>query len=117
MLWRYSEDKNITTYRLHTVRSMTQLRKDKYERFLIASFTVENDVYVDNLMTGAETLEYLSVIKFETTDLLERGGFILRHSTTETILQNTVPEDRETLLEIDKNNVVKALVIIWNPSS
>lgn len=104
ILWRNSADENIATYRLRTVtygiapaaflakRSMTQVRLDEHEHFPISSFPV-------NLMTGAESLEDLSVLKSETTNLLERGGFILRkrYFNTKIILQNTSPEDRESL--------------------
>ena len=84
ILWKEADQ--INTYELNTVtfgiaaalflaiRCLYQLAEDEGKNFPAAVNVLKNDFYVDNLLTGAETIEKAVQIRDEITQLLRLGG-------------------------------------------
>lgn len=129
ILWRDSVDQPIQTFELLTVtygtapaaflaiRSLRKLAEDSSDRYSIGSRTILNDFYVDDLVTGADTLQDASTIKDETSQLLLEGGFELRRwsSNSSTLRDNqAVNLEKEFVLSSDKECETRTLDLIWN---
>ncbi|XP_039304174.1 uncharacterized protein LOC105205337 [Solenopsis invicta] len=132
IFWRDSQDKPIRTYELLTVtygtasaaflaiRSLRKLAEDNSVKYPIGSRTVLNDFYVDDLVSGAETLQEALAIKTETSQLLLEGLFELHKwsSNDSALLDNqTLSHQKEFVLSTDKESETRALGLIWNCSS
>ncbi|XP_067207878.1 uncharacterized protein [Linepithema humile] len=90
IVWRNSSSEPIRTFELLTVtygtasapflaiRSLRKLAEDNIVNYPIGSKAVLNDFYVDDLVTGANTLQESLTIKKETSQLLMEGRFHLR---------------------------------------
>ena len=126
VLWEEAE--NIKTYELNTVtfglasapflaiRCLHQLAEDEGHKFLIASNILKNDLYVDNLLTGANTIEETIQIRDEITQLLKLGGFNLRQwgSNEPLILRGLEEDSIIPNFQLDKDQPLKTLGIVWN---
>ncbi|XP_029054778.2 uncharacterized protein LOC114882067 [Osmia bicornis bicornis] len=89
ILWRDQQD-NIANYELNTVtfgltsapylatRCLQQLAKDERGNFPSAAPIIERDLYVDDLLTGAETFEEAIDIQTQIIGLLQQGGLNIR---------------------------------------
>ncbi|XP_039310747.1 uncharacterized protein LOC120358929 [Solenopsis invicta] len=132
IFWRDSQDKSIRTYELLTVtygtasaaflaiRSLRKLAEDNSVKYPIGSRTVLNDFYVDDLVSGAETLQEALAIKTETSQLLLESLFELHKwfSNDSALLDNqTLSHQKEFVLSTDKESETRALGLIWNCSS
>ncbi|XP_076660340.1 uncharacterized protein LOC143363667, partial [Halictus rubicundus] len=128
ILWRESTDQPIRTYRLNTVtygtscapflaiRTLHQLAADETLTYPIASRILRKDFYVDDLLTGAKTIEEAVTIREEITELCQKGGFKLRQwaSNAPELLDIRQDKLEETHLKLDLENTVNALGIRWN---
>lgn len=131
IFWRENTKQPLKTYKLLTVtygttsapylstRSLKQLASDHHNTFCEAAETVISDFYVDDILTGADSLERAKKLQQQLTDLLKQGGFNLRKwcANDKEILKHLSPEDRETQLNYSLQNddhTVKALGIYWN---
>jgi len=131
ILWRDQATEEIKTYELVTLTYGTapasflatkvihQLPKMEEDQFPIGVKIACRDFYVDDLITGANSMEEASVILAQITALLKGGGFALRKwaSNSEELLKG-LPESSisNTILELDKDRTAKTLGIKWNPS-
>uniref|UniRef100_A0ABD2X0V2 Reverse transcriptase domain-containing protein n=1 Tax=Trichogramma kaykai TaxID=54128 RepID=A0ABD2X0V2_9HYME len=122
-------DKNsIKTYQMNTVtfgissapylaiRTLQQLSEDEGSEFPRSANILKNDLYVDDLLTGADTLSEMIQVRDEIISLLRRGGFDIRQwaSNHHHALDNI--EDKFVDLDciIETNPVLKTLGIVWN---
>ncbi|XP_062538203.1 uncharacterized protein LOC134206491 [Armigeres subalbatus] len=129
--WRQEECKPLKIYRLNTVtygtscapylstRVLNQLADDEGNDFPLAASIVKNDFYVDDLLTGANTIEALVEASTQLDGLLKRGGFTLRKwsSNNPSILAH-LPEslkEDQTSLELDRSDSIKTLGLLWFP--
>lgn len=130
--WRTSTFDPILEYELLTVtygtacapylatKTLNQLAADEQNNFPIASDIVQNSFYVDDLMTGAESVETASELAIQLLDLLKSGGFELRKwaSNSREVLINIPESARE--LEISRSineledTTIKTLGLSWN---
>ncbi|XP_053968113.1 uncharacterized protein LOC128869560 [Anastrepha ludens] len=90
ILWRESPQEDFRFYKLDTVtygtkpaaflaiRAMHQLAADESATYPIGAETVLRDFYVDDLITGGDSMAEVLNIKLQTTSLLTRGSFKLR---------------------------------------
>ena len=133
ILWRYSFEDNISEYKLTTVtygtksasflaiRSINQLALDNIERCPRASQVLKRDFYVDNLISGAFSVEDAKALHQELIDLTESGGFHLREwASNDPEVFNTIPESiRDKTISFSENNenFVKTLGLNWSPTS
>ena len=84
-----------------------------------AASVVENSFYVDDGLTGADSIEEAIQLQKQLQDLFSRGGFLLRkwNSSEASVLEHISPElrDSQCLHTIpDPDEYTKALGIQWN---
>lgn len=130
ILWREGPDEPVKTFRLLTVtygtasapylatRTLKQLALDEQHQLPAASRVVIQDFYVDDVMTGAETIEEARQLQQELIELTHRGAFHLRKWSANHpgILRDIPREDIvEDCFEINQEATVKTLGLIWNP--
>lgn len=89
ILWRRTPDSPMLTYRLTTVtygttsapylaiRTLLQLAKDEHHNFPLGSFALENNAYVDDILTGGDTLKQAQDVQTQLIQTLGAGGFRL----------------------------------------
>lgn len=131
ILWRDQATEEVKTYELLTLTYGTapasfpatkvihQLAKIEENKFPIGAKIACRDFYVDDLITGTNSLEEASAIRAQIAALLKSGGFTLRKwtSNSEELLKG-LPESSvsDAMLELDKDRIAKTLGIKWNPS-
>lgn len=127
ILWRDSIEEPIKTFELLTVtygtsasflaiRSLRKLAENKLHKYPTGAKTVLNDFYVDDLITGANTLQEALIIKTETTQLLQEGKFELRKwASNESTLQNEQSASKQEgfILSPDKECETRTLGVNW----
>ena len=131
ILWRNSLDESIRIYKLDTVtygtkpasflaiRAMHQLAQDEQGSFPIGCEIVKRDFYVDDLISGANSVEEVLQLMNETKTLLNKGNFSLRKWCTSSpaVLSHIPEEDRDKFLKFhDGSDVTKTLGLIWDPA-
>src|SRR5436190_17811745 len=89
ILW-VDDNSNVQEYQLLTVtygtasapflalRVIDQLNTDEGNSFPLASTVLRDNIYVDDVLFGAEDIHNLKQIRDQVRDLLKRGGFDLR---------------------------------------
>lgn len=128
ILWRNSPSHPMQCIQLTTVtygtasasflatRTLAQLVKDEGNNYPAASRAITNNTYVDDFMTGADTVQDAVKLYRELTELLERGGFRI-HKWCSNMLDvlKHIPQSSEKMESIitDDKTVVKALGITW----
>ncbi|XP_053969222.1 uncharacterized protein LOC128870595 [Anastrepha ludens] len=130
ILWRESPQEDFRIYKLDTVtygtkpaaflaiRAMHQLAADESATDPIGAEAVLRDFYVDDLITGGDSMAEVLNIKLQTTSLLTRGSFKLRKwcSNSPEILRDIPDVDKEKFLKFDDgSDITKALGLVWDP--
>lgn len=124
--WRKSLDDPLDTYELNTVtyglssssflsaRCLKQLAIENKDKYPEASKSLEEDFFVDDLLTGAPTTEAAIKLKNEITEILDEAHMKLRKfiSNSPEFIDSLSDEDREKCTNTDEN--FKALGIVWN---
>lgn len=90
IVWREKPEEPMETYTLNTVtyglaplsflatRSLHYIADENKEQFPLAERVIKSDLYVDDLLSGAETIEEVRAIKTEVEAVLGQIGFHLR---------------------------------------
>ncbi|XP_045502155.1 uncharacterized protein LOC123699276 [Colias croceus] len=133
ILWRTLPDQPIKHFKLLTltfgtacapylaVKTLQRLAEDEKLKFPVASEITKNDYYIDDLMTGCDTLQEAKIIYNEMNKLMKSGGFTLQKwSSNCKELLKYIGEDnkeKEESMLIKVDNMVKVLGISWNRSS
>jgi hypothetical protein len=133
ILWRNDPREEIKTYEFTTVpfglasspflatRSIKALAEIEGERLEAGREALLHDCYVDNIFTGANTLEETLLIWDQISSILESGKFPLKKwcANNEAILEGITPDDLEKKFPFYFGNehVVKTLGLIWIPST
>ncbi|UYV69727.1 hypothetical protein LAZ67_7000491 [Cordylochernes scorpioides] len=132
VLWRDSPSDAIQEYKLTTItygtacapylaiRALHQLADDEAMNYPVASEIVKRDFYVDDLLTGADTVEEAQVLIRQIIALLAEGGFPIRKwvSNSPKILE-FLPKDQKGINQsFDFKDLpsVKLLGILWDPT-
>ncbi|XP_058456569.1 uncharacterized protein LOC131433966 [Malaya genurostris] len=131
ILWRFNPQEPIQSYELLTVtyglasssflatRTLKQLAEDEGEAYPLGGPALRNNFYVDDFIAGAESIEEAIKLQTEITELLSKGGFVLRKWTSNKlqVLQGLSTDEIGTHspLKFDENETVKALGIAWEP--
>ncbi|XP_054725518.1 uncharacterized protein LOC129235611 [Anastrepha obliqua] len=100
------------------IRAMHQLAVDESATYPIGAEAVLRDFYVDDLITGGDSMAEVRNIKLQTTSLLTRGNFKLRKwcSNSPEILRDIPDLDKEKFLKFDDgSDITKALGLLWDP--
>uniref|UniRef100_A0A6P4EDG2 Uncharacterized protein LOC108038987 n=1 Tax=Drosophila rhopaloa TaxID=1041015 RepID=A0A6P4EDG2_DRORH len=132
IVWREKSTDELSVYKLNTVtygtkpaaflaiRAMHQLSYDEEDSFPIGAKIVRRDFYVDDLISGGESIEEVREIRRQVKDLLSRGHFPIRKwcSNDGRALEGESDWDKEKLIQFhDGSAVTKALGLAWDPSS
>ena len=129
ILWRDSIHKPIEHYKLKTAadpflatRTLKQLAIDESHRFPKTSKAALSDFYVDDILSGANSVNDVISLQKELTAMLNAGGMHLRKwcSNCPELLKNIPQCDLELVPTNDDNSAnstIKTLGIIWNPST
>lgn len=131
ILWRDNESDDIGEYKLNTVtygtasapflavRSLIECANVESENCQKAHEAIVSDMYVDDLITGADNEEAAIILQQQISSILRRGGFELRKwtSSNNNVLQAISPNQREKkeLLQFENEESIKALGIYWFP--
>jgi len=130
ILWRFSLEEPVKEYQLNTVtygqacapylaiRCLRQLATEGSGRYSLAARALLNDTYVDDIITGADTIDDARNLRKQLVALLAEGKFKAHKwcSNSDDILKEIPSELRECNANsnIDINDIVKTLGLEWN---
>ncbi|UYV80734.1 hypothetical protein LAZ67_19001563, partial [Cordylochernes scorpioides] len=128
ILWRPSPEEPVVDYRLLTVtygttsapflamRTLQQLAEDGGQNYPEASRVTLNDFYVDDLLTGAQTIAEAKELIDQLKDLMKKGGFHLRkwNSNCHEIVSHVEEMNEEKKINLEKGAISKILGIVWD---
>ncbi|XP_029054648.2 uncharacterized protein LOC114881933 [Osmia bicornis bicornis] len=131
ILWRESPSDPIRTYQLNTVtygtasapylaiRTLHQLAHDEGETHPRAAKILTRDFYVDDVLTGANTLDEAIKIRDELMQLTAKGGFLLRQwvSNEPSLIEPLQGNNKDNHLALDVADGKKTLGLYWNASN
>lgn len=133
VLWRKSPDQTMQHKRLLTVtygttcasylsiKTLRQLALLEKDTFVIGSSVALSDFYVDDVLTGQDSVESALKAQTELIDLLKQGGFTLKKwsSNREELLEHLPKDYLECSFPLDmsKDESIKTLGIYWNPAT
>lgn len=101
------------------IRTLQQLAQDEQTNYPMASRIAKEDFYVDDLLSGASTIQEAVNIRNELINLLNSGKFKLRKwsCNCEHVLKD-MPEDyKEFGSRSISDETIKTLGIWWNPTT
>lgn len=130
IVWREKPTDPISEYQLNTVtygtasatylavRTMIQLARDEGHLFPIAREVLLKDFYMDDLLSGGDSVENALQIQTQITDLLATGGMNIRKWTSNCkALTDQIPEDLRESGDwlLNPEATIKTLGVVWNP--
>lgn len=91
-------------------------------KFPLASKALQNDVYIDDVVTGCNTLHEAKILRNQLIDLLKSGGFELRKWTSNlpdflSDLPESHIEFQSLSFETKPHATIKILGLQWQPCS
>jgi len=92
----------------------------RWNHFLLEQKFFCRDFYVDDLISGGDSVEEVREIRRQVKELLSRGHFPIRKwfSNESAALEGESECDKEQLIKFqDGSDVAKALGLVWDPSS
>ncbi|XP_076299895.1 uncharacterized protein LOC143218550 [Lasioglossum baleicum] len=132
ILWRPNSQLPVSSFRLLTVtyglasapylaiKVLDQLALDEGNNFPAAVPILQDSIYVDDAIFGADDTHTLLEIRQQLVELLHRGGFQLRKWATNAVelLENIPSEERESASDhfLSEDESLKVLGIVWTPS-
>jgi hypothetical protein len=129
ILWRDDQSKPLEIYRLKTVtygtacapflavRSLQQLAHENIQNYSLASKIILRDFYMDDLLTGTNSLNEAIQIRDEITSILKGGGFQLCKWTSncaELLPKSTDSSEISKFITLDLQADTKTLGLLWN---
>lgn len=129
ILWRRDAHMPIKTYQLNTVtygtvsapfhamRCLRELATVYDQQYPLAAKAIRQDFYMDDCITGGETIDTVMQMQEELLQLLERGNMVLRkwRSNDKRILQNLkIQQNTHDWMIVDKVEACKTLGLVWN---
>ncbi|KAK9736284.1 hypothetical protein QE152_g12608 [Popillia japonica] len=126
IFWRENPQNILDIFRLKTVtygtasapflaiRSLQELANDTANDGIRR--VILEDFYVDDLITGGDSLDALQVIRDKLIQLLSEGGFKLNKfaSNHPSLLENISDKDDASVIIFDKTWTIKTLGLLWN---
>ncbi|GFQ64512.1 integrase catalytic domain-containing protein [Trichonephila clavata] len=133
IVWRNSPFEPIQDFRLTriaygtasapylAIKCLQQLALNESNNFPLASKAALKDFYVDDLMSGANSLSEALELQNQLTQMLSSAGLVLRKWASNcNELLNSIDSGMRlstTSLNIDNDDTVKTLGILWHPAS
>ncbi|XP_076230300.1 uncharacterized protein LOC143176716 [Nomia melanderi] len=125
ILWRdngciRTYEMNVVTFGLSSapylaIRCVHQLADDEGDAYPEAAEIIKRDLYVDDLLTGADTMEEARHIQHQIGELLQRGGLNIRQwASNEPALLKGLREDQIHPKILGDDTTMKALGISWD---
>ncbi|XP_011858455.1 PREDICTED: uncharacterized protein LOC105556009 [Vollenhovia emeryi] len=125
ILWR--RDGDITTFQLNTltfgvasspflaIRTI-QNADDECNAYPRAAEILKAHLYVDDLLTGADSIEEARAIRDEIIELLARGGFTIRQwaSNEKNVIKDLADSEIHANFTVEIDRSLKTLGITWN---
>ncbi|XP_062700072.1 uncharacterized protein LOC134284801 [Aedes albopictus] len=102
-------------------RCLVQLVEEEGEHFPIAARIVKEETYMDDVLSGADSVEDAIEAQQQLKHLLGRGGFPIHKwcSNSDEFLEHIPVEDQEKKVALEEhgtNEAIKVLGLLWNPS-
>ncbi|GFT34777.1 uncharacterized protein TNCV_3241051 [Trichonephila clavipes] len=116
-------DEPVKTFELKTVsygttsasflatRTLKQLALDEAENFPLGSSVVISDMYIDDVLTGAETLLEAKELKNQLFNIFAKGGMVLHKWCRNNTELMAVSEN----YDFSDSSEIKVLGVYWNP--
>ncbi|GFT26577.1 integrase catalytic domain-containing protein [Trichonephila clavipes] len=123
ILWRENMDEPIKTFELSTVtygttsapflatRTLKQLALDEAGNFPLGSSVVMSDMYIDDVLTGAETLLEAKELKNQLMNIFAKGGMVLHKWCG----YNTELIEVSENYDFSDSSEIKVLGVYWSP--
>ncbi|CAK9799131.1 hypothetical protein ANTPLA_LOCUS1906 [Anthophora plagiata] len=129
ILWRECENETIRIFELNTVtqgtasapflasRTLHQLAHDEGSKFPLAANSLRDDFYVDDLLSGANTIQEALELKRQLIEILKLGGFELHKwaSNKSELIEESNIEDKSHSICLNSQSR-KLLGIHWDPT-
>ncbi|XP_039303553.1 uncharacterized protein LOC120357421 [Solenopsis invicta] len=126
ILWRKND--NVETYQINklafgvssspflAIRVLQKLADDEAHVFPIAARVIKSHLYVDDLLSGADSIEEARIIRDEVIALLARGGFSIRQwaSNDKRIIDDLATSALHARFTFDEGRFFKTLGIAWS---
>ncbi|XP_031342802.1 uncharacterized protein LOC116170471 [Photinus pyralis] len=131
IVWRFERNQPIREYQLNTVtygtaaapylaiKTLQQLAEDEKEEYPYAARVTLQDFYVDDILSGANSIPQVVQLQKELTNMLKKGGFQLHKwaANKEEILTTIPMEARDpAVAEFNNDDQIKSLGIRWIPN-
>jgi hypothetical protein len=133
IIWRSSPDDALQDYYLNTVtygicsapflaiRTLLQLASDEQSRFPRAAAVVRSDIYMDDIVTGCDSVQDALELQEQLIKLLQCGQFELRKwaSNALPIIEHLDSSFRQDVRDFDSGDSVASVKILglqWLPS-
>ncbi|XP_055604920.1 uncharacterized protein LOC129753147 [Uranotaenia lowii] len=133
IFWRSSPDQPIQTYELKTVtygtasapflatRVLKQLAIDEAEGFPKAARVIREDVYMDDIFSGAQTVAEAVELRDQLVAMCLKAGFPLQKwASNDEAIMNGIPAERRALqqsINLDQDQTLKTLGLHWVPGT
>lgn len=131
--WREDPSLPLETYQLTTVtygmtsssylsiRTIQQLLKDEGSEYPLAASLIENQIYVDDILLGADSEDDAKHLQRDVIDLFNKGGFSLRKwsSNSESLLADIPEKHKESPLALSPPDqpLFSILGLKWFPEN
>ncbi|XP_062538614.1 uncharacterized protein LOC134206888 [Armigeres subalbatus] len=135
ILWRSNPQDDISVYELKTVtygtkpapylatRALKQLAVDEATAYPLESRALSEDTYMDDVITGSNTVEDACELQKQLSEITGKGGFRLRKwaSNSPKVLEGLSQENLAIQagdgINLDPDPSIKTLGLIWMPKS
>ncbi|GBM12575.1 hypothetical protein AVEN_78349-1 [Araneus ventricosus] len=131
IVWKEGPDQPTKDYQLNTItygttsapylatRTLNQLAIDEKDTFPDASIIVQSDCYMDDILTGSNSLENTKELQTQLVQLLGRGGMTLHKwcSNNESLLNSIQNSGDYQFNNPAEMKPVKTLGVLWKPNS
>ncbi|XP_039309666.1 uncharacterized protein LOC120358695 [Solenopsis invicta] len=97
------------------IRTLHKLADDEHEIYLKAAEILKSHLYVDDLLTGADSVEEVRAIREEIIALLARGGFAIRQwaSNDERCVNDLAVGALHTKFTFGGDRSLRTLGVVW----
>jgi len=131
VLWRISMNDPVQEYRLNTItygqarasylaiKSIRQLAEENKNNLPLAAKCTLNDMYVDDIISGAQDLEEAKALQAQMAELMSRGCFNIHkwQSNVMDILPESDKRDNSADVDLGRQSeVIKTLGLVWEPN-
>ncbi|XP_076766420.1 uncharacterized protein LOC143433153 [Xylocopa sonorina] len=128
IVWRSNPSESLRSYALNTVtygtasapylavRCLWKLAEDEGKRYPLAARAFKNDFYMDDLLTGANTIEEAQMLREQVVLLGKLGGFNLRQwaSNENCLVKKLKSQAIDKQVCLDADSTKRTLGILWN---